>query len=199
MSKSIALVDMDGTIADYDTGLRTVLEKIRSPEETGPIVTHGSKKEMNPFYRNRVNVIRSQVGWWENLGILRDGFRILEMLKALDFEVHILTKGPEGSPNAFTEKFRWCQKHVPGIPVTLTEEKSLVYGRVLVDDWPPYVEPWLKVRPRGLVIMPDRPWNQGFSHPRMTRACSNSEATLTNPEEIWEKLKHAAEREDGQA
>ena len=84
-------------------------------------------------------------------------------------EIHVLTKGPKSSPNAFTEKVCWCKQHMPGVPVTLTENKGLVYGRVLVDDWPSYVEAWLKFRARGLVIMPDRPWNQGFEHPNLVR------------------------------
>lgn len=191
----IALVDMDGTIADYDAALKRDMARLRSPEETGPEVIHGSKKNMPEFYRNRINMIRSQNGWWQNLGTLKDGFQIVGMLKLLGFEIHVLTKGPEESPNAFTEKVRWCQQHLPGIPVTLTEKKALVYGRVLVDDWPPYVEPWLKSRSRGLVVMPDRAWNQGFSHPNLVRAVVDPiNGLLDNPDEVFERLQHAAER-----
>jgi len=76
----------------------------------------------------------------------------------------------------------------------------MVYGRALVDDWPPYVEAWLEYRPRGLVIMPDRPWNQGFSHPNVVRALGDPESGRnTNKEEIITRLQHAAEREDGEA
>jgi hypothetical protein len=199
MSKPIALVDMDGTVADYDAALRRDMAKLRSPEETGPAVIHGSKKKMPDYYRNRVNMVRSQSGWWESLGVLRDGFQIVGLLQRLDFEIHVLTKGPEESTNAFTEKVRWCHKHLPGTPVTLTEKKQLVYGRVLVDDWPPYAEPWLEARPRGLVVMPDREWNKDFSHPRMIRAFVDpSTGLLANPGDVFAKLQHAAERLDGQ-
>jgi len=55
------------------------------------------------------------------------------------------------------------------VQVTLTEDKGLVYGKVLVDDWPPYIERWLTWRPRGLVIMPARRWNATFTHPQVLR------------------------------
>jgi 5'-nucleotidase len=195
--KPIALVDMDGTVADYDKGLRTAMEALRSPEETGPTVIHShTKKDWPAHYRNRVNMIRSQVGWWKNLGTLADGFQIVQMLKDLEFEIHVLTKGPEQSVNAFSEKVCWCQKHLPGVPVTLTEKKALVYGRVLVDDWPPYIEPWLKARPRGIVILPDRPWNTGFTHHNVFRAVLDpNTGLLAHPEDIFERLRFAATRE----
>jgi hypothetical protein len=79
---------------------------------------------------------------------------------------------------------------MPGDLVTISSDKSMVYGRVLMDDWPGYVVEWLKARPRGLVIMPDRPWNQGFEHPRMVRYYGDNDG------EVFEALKAAFVRED---
>ena len=51
----------------------------------------------------------------------------------------------------------------------------MVYGRVLFDDWPPYFEKWLAVRPRGLVVCLAHPWNAAFAkggpkeHPNVVR------------------------------
>ena len=53
--------------------------------------------------------------------------------------------------------------------VTITRNKSLVYGRILVDDWPAFVGPWLANRPRGLAIIPAQPWNDHYWHPRAFR------------------------------
>lgn len=47
--------------------------------------------------------------------------------------------------------------------------KGLVYGAILVDDWPEYVERWLKHRPRGLVVMPASSNNVGYNHPNVIR------------------------------
>lgn len=198
----VALVDMDGTVADYDTGLRVHMERIRAPEESGPVLIHGAKEEQPEHYRERVRLIRNQAGWWKNLLPLPDGFQIVDMLKHLGFEVHVLTKGPKDSPNAFTEKVCWCKKFLPGVPVTVTADKGLVYGKVLVDDWPPYVEAWLAARPRGLNIMPDRPWNQGFEHSNVVRARTYpdghpSAGKLSNYDEVYAALKAAHSRQGG--
>ena len=113
--------------------------------------------------------MRRQPGWWRNLPRLKLGFDMLAELRALSFEIHVLTKGPLGTPSAWTEKLEWCQQHLPGVPVTITMDKGLVYGKVLVDDYPPYVERWLTWRPRGLVVLPAQPWNAGFTHKNAIR------------------------------
>ena len=103
------------------------------------------------------------------LSLKENLFLILKEIQKLKFDIHILTKGPWRSSNAWTEKVEWCREHVPGIPLTITQEKSLVYGRVLVDDWTPYYESWLKVRPRGLVVVPAQPWNRDVIDARILR------------------------------
>ena len=161
----IALVDMDNTLCDYNSVMERDMGLLRSPQEL-EIPVGKPKLE---YLKAREELIRRQPGWWVGLPKLRAGFQILSEIRRLKFDVHILTKGPWRSSNAWTEKVEWCRKHVPGIPLTITQEKSLVYGRVLVDDWPPYIEPWLRVRPRGLVVMPAHWWNQGVEDKRIFR------------------------------
>jgi 5'-nucleotidase len=187
----IALVDLDGTVADYDAAMTRDLEPLRSPEETTPLVYHGAGEEMPEHYKARVKLIRNRSGWWRGLGRLEDGFRVVDMMRRIGFEIHVLTKGPKSSPNAWSEKAEWCQEHMPGDLVTISSDKSMVYGRVLMDDWPPYVIPWLKARPRALVILPDRPWNKGFEHHRVIRY------TGDNDDVVFEALKLAFLRKDG--
>jgi len=57
--------------------------------------------------------------------------------------------------------------------VTITMDKGLVYGRLLVDDYPDYVSAWLRWRKRAFVIMPAHPWNEGFAHPQVYRYQGN--------------------------
>jgi len=189
-ASKIALVDLDGTVADYDAAQTRDLELLRSPEETGPVVIHG-KGDWPEHYRARVNLIRNQSGWWRKLDRLDDGFRVVDMMRRIGFEIHVLTKGPKSSSNAWTEKVEWCQEHMPGDLVTISSDKSMVYGRALMDDWPPYVAAWLEARPRALVIMPDRPWNQGYRHERCIRY------TGDNDDMVFEALKLAFNRPDG--
>jgi len=64
----------------------------------------------------------------------------------------------------------WIDKYMgKNMDITITRDKGLVYGKVLVDDWPEYIERWLKWRPRGIVIMPANSANLGFSHRQVLR------------------------------
>ncbi|MBJ6764924.1 hypothetical protein JGU66_29520 [Myxococcaceae bacterium JPH2] len=165
-SELVALVDMDGTLCDYEGAMQRDLERLRSPAEPVPSPADADA----PWLRARRDLIRSQPGWWARLEPRKLGFDVLELLRALEFEVHILTKGPTAShAPAWSEKLQWCQQYVPDTRVTVTMDKGLVYGKVLVDDWPEYILRWLTWRPRGLVIVPANPWNEGFSHPNAIR------------------------------
>lgn len=185
----IVLVDLDGTLANYTKAMERDLEAIRSPEETGPLIFNHSSEREPGFYRERVKMIRSQPGWWLNLERLLDGWHIYNIAVGIGFTPHILTKGPRSNPTAFTEKVQWCQKHLGyDVRITISGDKSLVYGRVLIDDYPPYVEGWLNTRPRGLAILPQQPWNEGFEHPNAIRY------DVENHDEVYDRLKEAYDR-----
>ena len=96
----------------------------------------------------------------------------------------ILSKGPRSNPDAWAEKIVWCRRNMPDddYGITLTDDKGLVYGKVLVDDWPKYVGRWLTWRRRGLVVMPAHPYNAGFEHPQVVRYDG------TNLQEVRERL-----------
>lgn len=161
----IALIDMDSTLCDYHGAMEEAFEKAFGL----PGIEVWKYKEFQ-------NIVKRVPGFWRNLKLIPKGETIVRILKAYGFEPHILTKGPYKTTSAWTEKVEWCREHMPGVPVTITEDKGLVYGKVLVDDWPPYCESWLQFRPRGLVIMPAYPHNEGFDtkHPdRVVRLENN--------------------------
>lgn len=148
----IALVDMDGTLCDYRSAVEAELERLLGE----PVNMHDDK------YKALVDLIKRQDGFWRNLETIELGMTVLKLLQSAGFEIHVLTKGPYRTTSAWTEKVEWCRERLPGVPVTITENKGIVYGRVLFDDWPPYCEAWLKFRPRGLILMPAYPYNEGF-------------------------------------
>jgi len=167
-TRDIALFDMDGTLTDYDGQLIIDLKKIASPKDP-PLDTTDIHKE-GGYLEARRHVITSQSGWWLKLKKFKLGFDILELCKEIGFEIVILTKGPSTKFNAWSEKIEWCNKYLPNIAgVTITNDKGLVYGKVLVDDFPDYIEAWLKHRPRGLVVMPAHEFNKSFKHPNVVR------------------------------
>ncbi len=163
----VALVDLDGSAVDYDTEMKKELNKLRYPTEP-PVVDRYMDREANeikeaPHLEARRKLVQAKPGFWRNLPRHPLGFHVIEELRALKFSLHVLTKGPGSSPGAWSEKFEWCKMHLPDADVTVTQNKSLSYGRVLFDDWPPYFIPWLKHRPRGVVVMVAHPWNANMS------------------------------------
>lgn len=110
-----------------------------------------------------------------------DGFHVLNVAAEIGFDIHVLTQGPMSTSGAWTQKLEWFKENVllhvnssnnlacPEAKITITRDKGLVYGRVLVDDWPEYILKWLTFRKRGLVIMPAREWNKDFTHEQVLR------------------------------
>lgn len=165
---AIALFDLDGTLADFDGALRDQLRPLRHPveeAESADVYTD----EATPYIYARRRLITWQPGFWRSLPRLSLGFDVLNVARELNFEIHVLTKGPKAKPIAWQEKVEWVAEHVPDAATTITQKKSLVYGKVLVDDWPDYFLPWLEVRPRGLVVCVAHPWNSSISHANVIR------------------------------
>ena len=187
---NIALVDMDQTLCDYEGAIEKRVAKALGGYINTP---HGGW--YNEEYKGIVELIKTNPGFWRTLPKIELGFKIVELLKEQGFQLHILTKGPYKSTSAWTEKVEWCREHLPGVPVTITEDKGLMYGKLLVDDWPIYCEAWLKFRPRGLVIMPAYHYNEGFDklHPGQV-----IRATKDNLDEVKKLIEKVSKRQAGE-
>lgn len=184
----IALIDMDGVLCDHDEAVARDLKALLGAD----------LDKISPETKERViGAIRAQPGWWYNLSPIPLGFQILDVLRDIGFQLNILTKGPKRAKNAWSEKVNWCDKYVPDADVTVTDgKKGLVYGRVFVEDWPENIIHWVERRPRGIVLMPDRPsngvvhWpNENFNHEQVYRI-----KTIDDVLKIKPKLIEAFER-----
>ena len=169
----IALFDMDGTLCDYEKGLSEALNSIKSPNEPN---FKGHIRDGAPEYlKARADLIRASSSWWETLPKFQLGWDILSVAKSLEFDIMILTQGPRRNPESWSGKKKWIDKHLgPDMDITITRDKGLVYGRVLVDDYPEYAERWLSWRDRGLVIMPANEENKKYENPRVIRYNGNN-------------------------
>lgn len=198
-SESIALIDLDGTVADFDKEMRRQLNVIANPrEKSDPETLEGLSDDA--FMEARRRLIKSQPGFWRNLPPIQEGLVVVEVLRDLGFQLMVLTKGPHQTTAAWTEKVEWAQKYIPGAGVCIVDGaegcsgKGLVYGKVLFDDWPNYIEQWLKWRPRGLVIMTDQPWNRDFHHTNVFRFNPPEVAKLDHLQKLRAKLQGARDR-----
>lgn len=193
MKDEIALFDMDGTLFDHDRSLWNDMVKITSPEEILPVNIR--EWENFPWLKARMDMIRTQVGWWRQLPKYTPGWDILTICQEIGFCCQILTKGPHKKSLAWTEKVNCISDHLgEDFPVNIVgHSKKHTYGRVLVDDFPHYVLPWLKRRPRGLVIMPSHPYNEDFVHPNVIHYKNEDQLPY-----IRKVLQAVYDRENGQ-
>lgn len=165
-TRNIVLYDMDNTLCDYNRALKGSMEKLSSPDEP-PYSGHPSD-DAPAYLKNRADLIMSKTRWWAEMPKFQLGFDLWELTQSLGFHHMILTQGPRKHPKAWMGKKMWIGKNIgEDVDITITRDKGLVYGTVLVDDYPGYVERWLEYRPRGLVIMPTQPWNVSFQHPQV--------------------------------
>lgn len=163
----IALVDMDGTLFDYEGSLKNELAKLRSPFEK----EIGFNFKENPKYiQNRIDLITGYESFWADMPKFKLGWDVLEILQDLDYQIDILTQGPRRNPVAWSGKKKCIDKHFgEDFNITQTRNKGRVYGKVLVDDFPGYIENWLRWRKNGQVIMPANDFNQDFKNSQVIR------------------------------
>lgn len=167
-SEQIALFDMDGSLFNYEEAMISSLEAMAHPSE--PKIENLWELEKQPYLKARMECIKSVPGWWKNLKPIESGFSIYYLAKSIGFDCHILTKGPRSKSIAWMEKLECCQMHFgEEIDVHVTSDKGLTYGKFLFDDYPEYMERWLKWRPRGLGIMPCTPANKDYNHPNVIK------------------------------
>lgn len=179
----IALIDLDGTLVDYDHAMKTQLELLASPGEVLPEDIYGDE---TPHLLNRMSLIKRIPGFWRSLPKIETGMQVYDLLGELGYSRMILTKGPKRTTPAWTEKVDWCREHTPEAGITVIQHdkihKGLVYGKVLFDDYPPYIEQWIKWRPRGKVIMLDSVYNRDFLvHPQVLRIKRGAFRDVTEP------------------
>ena len=169
---NIALLDMDGTVCRWHEQLDHDLNEVLGP----------ARKTLPPETLTQIEwLIRRQPGWYLNLEPIPLGIKIAEMLRDIGFTVMVATKATPKATNAWSEKAAWCLKYMPYAKVTVSEDKTLMYGKILVDDYQKFADPWLTRRPRGYVILPDQPWNQGYEHPRVKRVRTLEEIDQLRP------------------
>ena len=126
----------------------------------------------------RAQAIKKVPGFWRNLPNLQWGWDVLEIAREVGFDIHISTKGPTTGSRAWSEKVDWVHEHLPDATLHITENKCMLYGRVFIDDYKPFMEDWLENRPRGLGIV-----NYSWEHPNVV--------DVSNLELVRERLQEA--------
>ena len=196
----IALFDMDGTIADYISAMKRDLESLRSPGEPESDGDSLWDEDAPPHITARKETIEKKHGWWRELEPIPVGMEVMKIAKEVGFEIRILTKGPNAVPQAWAEKHEWCQERLgEEIQVTITRDKGTVYGRVLVDDYWPFMRDWLKYRKNGLGLMPGAS-KELMQEKHLKAALDHRNVTFydsSNLDQVKELLIRARDRKEG--
>ena len=130
-------VDMDGVLADFDTGYEQVFG------------FRPSKADDNVDW----DAVRAVEGFYENLPPMSDLAELWYYVKPLS--PIILTGVPSDVPEAADNKRAWVIKNLgPDVEVRCcrSREKSLhaAPGDILIDDWEKYKDLWLAVGGRWI-------------------------------------------------
>ena len=130
--ENIALFDLDGTLCDYDKSLSEKLEMLRFTNE--PVFKLPLRDDIPSYIKERADLIRASEKWWEELPKFRLGWDILEVARELEYRIVILTQGPRRNPASWSGKKKWIDKNLGSdVDITMTRDKGLVYGKVLVE------------------------------------------------------------------
>jgi hypothetical protein len=191
------LVDLDSSVVAYAKRMREEQEKLQAPGEP-PYTDALDHNEEPPHIRARRKLIQRQPGFWKGLERIELGFEVVQMMREIGFGLHIVTKGPSDTANAWSEKLEWSKENIPDALVTVTEDKSATYGRAFLEDWPPYFLSWLAVRKNGLVICVAQPWNVDYAVGGRLQRPNVIRYDGTNRAEVDRLLRRAYERKGGE-
>ena len=168
---NIALFDMDGTLVDFEKGMYNSLRPMSGPNEE---VMEPPFWDAPDHIRERIDMVMESGNWWKNLEPMKLGMELFKEAQRIGYEVHILTQGPRNTSVAWKEKLDWVRTYLGDVDITVTRNKGLVYGKILVDDYPPYLDSWLKWRNRGLCIMPSNGHNKDYERDQVLRMTEDS-------------------------
>lgn len=196
----LALFDMDDTLFNYSLQMRLDILALASPTEDADELRDTDIFQLikkYPHIERRAEVIKTIPGWWRDLPPYRPGWRLFDLATKIGYCTKIITKGPRSKSHAWAEKLDCITEHFgPDQPIDIVgKDKAGIYGRVLVDDYPHYVDQWLEHRPRGLAILPAQPCNAGYHHPNAIRFHTESDE---NNETVRKMLQAAYDRESKQ-
>ncbi len=168
MKRKIVLIDMDGTVADFEKGFvesaknnNWIVEKTKNKMH---LKISGDKDQEKRYF------ITSEKNFYLNLEPIFGAVEaVKEILADKNFEVFFCTSPLIKYKNCVPEKYQWIEKYF-GLEATkkiiITRDKTLVKGDYLIDDKPEIL---------GAVKNPDwehiyftQPYNKNLRGKRIT-------------------------------
>lgn len=167
MKSKIVLVDMDGVIADFETGF------IQSWKQKYPHLAYIPKEQRkNPritddypqIYRKKVEGIYKSKGFFLSLPAVEKAKKGISELRDIGYEVFICSRPLTEYKFCVQEKYLWVEKHLGKDwikKIILTKDKTLIRGNYLIEDWP---EQLGLVTPLWQIVIFDQPYNREYNN-----------------------------------
>lgn len=139
--KETLLVDMDGTIADYEQGFLERWRKLYPGEIWIPPeqrATFYLEEQYPARLSKQVRAISRMEGFYRNLPTIPGGIDALVALSEI-YDVRICTSPHTDYEHCVLEKYQWIDEHLGREwvrKIILTKDKTFVSGKYLIDDKP---------------------------------------------------------------
>lgn len=175
--KKIVLIDMDGPLADFESGFLAAWQKT-FPNEFFLPVERRTTRYVNQEYPARldekIESVKNAEGFFTGLPPLEAGVRAAREMSRLGFTVFICTNAIYKSKTCLTEKKYWLEKYLgPDFAknAIFTKDKTVIRGQYLIDD---ALEITGEVTPEWSHIIFDQPFNKAVTDwPRIKIDWSN--------------------------
>ena len=147
-------LDMDGVVADWDAGVEALIGQRRKLPEDDPDPTWGYE---------HWDRIRSHIRMYRDLPLVANCEQLVDAARQLrdtgQWDLVFLTAVPRKNDVhwAFWDKFTWCQRHFPDIPVHFgpfsdTKWQHCQPGDILIDDRRSNIDKWNEVGGKGFYV-----------------------------------------------
>ena len=161
-SGEVALVDVDGVLADFVPAL---LHRLDSPLTVEDIDCWDFIKEkLTPEERAMTMALLSQDTFWRDLPVCEGAHKLIEQLQAEEARIYIASSPWTSCPNWEGARRDWLLQHFKFKPNQFIsiQEKWLLDGDVFIDDKSETVWEWQALHD-GRAYIIDRPWNRYMS------------------------------------
>ncbi len=189
-NRIIVLVDMDGVMCDFDLAINKTYKTLYPGEPVLDMETERKYFYMQQNYyekfgeiaKDRVKEIQESEGFFENLPPIRGSIQgVLKLDSHPRVDVLICTSPLTEYKFVLREKYAWIERHLGREwvkRIVLTKDKTVVDGRVLIDDRPEITG--IRDKPYWEHILFDQPYNRSIQNKRRLTCWSQVDDLLAS-------------------
>jgi len=165
----VVLLDMDGTVVDWDSGFRKAWADRSSIDRTK---SYAMEECVPEEFKDEAKQVMMAPGFFRHLPPFPNAIQEVKKMEHAGFQIWFCTSPLLGHPTCCQEKLEWIQEHFGDEyvkRVILCQDKTIVRGDILIDDKPNITG---LHHPTWQQCIFDAPYNQARTDlPRMSDWC----------------------------